>query len=249
MPRVLKSAKDGKIAAKSFYSVGEIGFLLGMACSTVRRLIDQRAIHGLRLPTKRRQRRVTHKNLIAFVRLHPDFGYMLERLNGYDPNVDPEGAEPPLPPAPSEGQPSPWGPERPRSARRGQVPISNYYSAAEVGFLLGRSRRSVLRMLESRVLMGVKVPARGLSPWTWRISHHALVGYVRRNPCYQFALARIKGYSAGGEQDACPARKEPLLAPGSPGYRGHPHQAKRGGFKPGRKPVSCVDRGPSGEGR
>ena len=93
MPQILKSAKDGRILAKEFYTSGDLAFLLGVTHATANRLIDQRAIRGLRLPTKSRCRRVAHQNLIAFVRRNPDFRYMLERLSGYDPSVDfPEGA-------------------------------------------------------------------------------------------------------------------------------------------------------------
>ena len=88
MPQILKSAKDGRILAKEFYTSGDLAFLMGVSHATAIRLIDQREIRGFWLPTKRRQRRITHKNLIAFVRRNPDFRYMLDKLNGYDPRVD-----------------------------------------------------------------------------------------------------------------------------------------------------------------
>ena len=137
MPQILKSAKDGQIAVKEFYTAGDLAFLMGVAHATAIRLIDQREIRGFWLPTKRRQRRITHKNLIAFVRRNPDFRYMLDKLKGYDPRVDfPVGTEPP-PPARPIGSAAPWSPEHPRSAKRGQIPQAEHYSAKEVAFLLG----------------------------------------------------------------------------------------------------------------
>ena len=111
MPQILKSAKDGQIAVKEFYTVGDLAYLMGVAHSTAIRLIDQREIGGFWLPTKRRQRRVTHGALVAFVRRNPDLRYMLDKLKGHDPRVDfPVGAEPP-PPARPIGPAAPWGPE------------------------------------------------------------------------------------------------------------------------------------------
>ena len=137
MPQILKSARNGQIAVKEFYSTGEIAYLAVISHSTAARLIDSGEIRGLWLPTKRRQRRITHGALIAFVRTHPDFRYMLERLNGYDPRGDfPEGTEPP-PHARQTGPAAPWSTEHPRSARRGQIPQAAHYSAKEVAFLLG----------------------------------------------------------------------------------------------------------------
>ena len=166
MPQILKSAKDGQIAVKEFYTTGDLAFLMGVSRATAIRLIDQREIRGLRLPTKRRQRRITHNALIAFVRRNPDFRYMLDRLNGYDPRVDFPESDEPLPPARPIGRPAaPWGPEHPRSARRGQIPQAEYYSAKEVAFLLGLARRTVIAKLDAGVIPGIKVPATGLTTW------------------------------------------------------------------------------------
>ena len=122
MPQILKSSKDGQIPVKEFYTAGDLAFLMGVAHATAIRLIDQREIRGFWLPTKRRQRRVTHKALIAFVQRHPDFRYMLDKLNGYDPRVDfPVGTEPP-PPARPIGPAAPLGPEHPRSANAARSP-------------------------------------------------------------------------------------------------------------------------------
>ena len=244
MPQILKSAKDGQIAVKEFYTVGDLAFLMGVAHATAVRLIDQREIRGLRLPTKRRQRRITHGALIAFVRTHPDFRYMLDKLNGYDPRVDfPEGALP-LPPARPIGSAAPWGPEHPRSAKRGQIPRADAYTAKEVGFVIGVSRRTVIAKLAAKILPGIKVPCTRsrLTTWKWKVLHGPLVAFLRRNQRYSFALGRIQGCEsesaalgnrAGAAQGS--SRKEPLVTPGSPGWRGHPGQTRRGGFKRGPK--------------
>ena len=176
MPQILKSAKDGQIAVKEFYTVGDLAFLMGVAHATAIRLIDQGEIRGFWLPTKRRQRRITHKALVVFVRRNPDLRYMLDKLNGYDPRVDfPVGTEPP-PPARPIGPAAPWSPEHPRSAKRGQIPQAEHYSAKEVAFLLGLARRTVIAKLAAQVIPGVKVPATRLgltTTWKWRIMHGA----------------------------------------------------------------------------
>lgn len=232
MPQILKSSKDGQIPVKEFFTAGDLAFLMGVAHATAIRLIDQREIRGFWLPTKRRQRRVTHKALIAFVQRHPDFRYMLDKLNGYDPRVDfPVGTEPP-PPARPIGPAAPWGPEHPRSAKRGQIPQAAYYSAKEVAFLLGLARRTVIAKLDAKVIPGLKVRATGLTTWKWRIMHGALVAYVRRNPGYSYAMDRIQGCESSSDFSS---RKEPLVAPGAPGWRGRPHQTRRSGFKCGPK--------------
>jgi len=236
MPQILKSAKGGQIAVKEFYTVGDLAYLMGVAHSTAIRLIDQREIFGFWLPTKSRQRRITHKALVVFVRRHPDFRYMLDKLKGYDPRVHfPVGTEPP-PPARPIGAAAPWNPERPRSAKRGQIPQAAYYSAKEVAFVLGLARRTVIAKLDAKVIPGLKVPATrsGLTTtWKWRIMHGALVAFVRRNPRYSYAMDRIRGCEASSSD--CSSRKEPLVVPGAPGWRGRPHQTRRGGFKRGPK--------------
>ena len=245
MPQILKSAKNGQIAVKDFYTAGDIAFLMGVAHATAIRFIDHGEIRGIWLPTRSRPRRITHGALIAFVRRHPDFRYMLERLNGYDPRVDfPVGTEPPPPHVPI-GPAAPWSPEHPRSARRGQIPQAAYYSAKEVAFVLGLARRTVIAKLDAKVIPGLKVPATrsGLTTtWKWRIMHGALVAFVRRNPRYWYAMDRIQGCESSSDAGASRAaeanfssRKEPLVAPGAPGWRGRPHQTRRGGFKRGPK--------------
>ena len=227
MPQILRTARDGRIAVKEFYTVGDLAFLMGVAHATASRLIDQGEIRGLWLPTKRRQRRIAHKNLLAFVRRHPDFRYMLDKLNGYDPRVDlPGGTEPP-PPTRKIGSAPPWSPEYPRSAKCGQIPQAAHYSAKEVAFLLGLARRTVIAKLDARVIPGLKVPATGLTTWKWRIMHGALVAFVRRNPGYSYAMDRIQGCESSSDAGASRAgeanfssRKEPLVAPGAPGWRG-----------------------------
>ena len=160
MPQILKSAKDGQIAVKEFYTAGDIAFLMGVAHATAIRLIDQREIRGFWLPTKRRQRRITHKNLIAYVRRNPDLRYMLDKLNGYDPRVDfPVDTEPP-PPARKIGPAAPWGPEHPRTAKRGQIPQAEYYSAKEVAFLLGLAHGLSSRSWTQRSFRASRSPPR-----------------------------------------------------------------------------------------
>ena len=62
--------------------------------------------------------------------------------------------------------------------------------------------------------------------------HGAFVAFVRRNPRYSYSLDRIQGCESSSDFFS---RKEPLVAPGDPGWRGRPHQTLRGGFKRGPK--------------
>ena len=236
MPQILKSAKDGQIAVKEFYTAGDLAFLMGVAHATAIRLIDQREIRGLRLPTKRRQRRITHNALIAFVRRHPDFRYMLDKLNGYDPRVDfPVGTEPPPPPTRKIGSAAPWSPEHPRSAKRGQIPQAAHYSAKEVAFLLGLARRTVIAKLAARVIPGVKVPATGLTTWKWRIMHGALVAFVRRNPRYSYAMDRIQGCESSSDSGQPSRRSQFLLPEGAPRRPRRPRMARAPAPDPQRR--------------
>ena len=216
MPQILKSARDGQIAVKEFYTAGDLAFLMGVAHATAIRLIDQREIRGLRLPTKRRPRRITHNALIAFVRRNSDFRYVLDKLNGYDPRVDfPVGTEPP-PPARPIGSAAPWSPEHPRSAKRGQIPQAAHYSAKEVAFLLGLARRTVIAKLHAGVIPGIKVPATRLgltTTWKWRIMHGAFVAFVGRNPRYSYAMDRIQGCESSSDAGAAEQAK-PISPPG-----------------------------------
>ena len=97
--------------------------------------------------------------MIAFVRRNPDFRYVLDKLNGYDPRVHfPGGTEPPPPPTRKIGSAAPWSPEHPRSAKRGQIPQAEHYSAKEVAFLLGLARRTVIAKLAAQRHSGDQGP-------------------------------------------------------------------------------------------
>ena len=234
MPQILKAARNGQIKVKSHYTTGDIAHMMGIAHSTASRIIDSGEIRSIRLLTRNRPRRITHAALINFVRRNPSFKYMLERLSGYDPGGDfPVGTEPP---PPARQQSPPWSPETPRSAYRGQIPQAAYYSAKEVAFLLGLTRRTVITKLDAKVIPGIKVPATrpGLTTtWKWRITHKALIAFIGQNPRYSYALDRIQGCEASSSD--CSSRKEPLVAPGAPGWCGRPNQTRRGGFKRGPK--------------
>jgi excisionase family DNA binding protein len=202
MPQILKSAPNGRIRAAQFYSVGQVAVLMGTAHSTVLRLIDQGQLSAFRMLTQRRDRRITHNALVALVRKNPVVMYMLEYLDGYDRAADfPTGAEPP----PSPVCPVRYAPRsghRPRSAFRGKIPKAASYSTAEIAFVLGRSRRSINSMLEARILVGMQVPSKGLTPWVWRVLHGSLVSFLRQRPEFAFASGRIRGFESGSDLPA-----------------------------------------------
>ena len=212
MPQILRTAKDGRIAVKEFYTVGDLAFLMGVAHATASRLIDQGEIRGFWLPTKRRQRRIAHKNLLAFVRRHPDFRYMLDKLNGYDPRVDfPGGTEATA--AHTQDRLCP-------SLEPGVPAVGKARSDPPGGTLLSEGSRLSPRARATdrhrevgrRVIPGLKVPATGLTTWKWRIMHGALVAFVRRNPGYSYAMDRIQGCESSS--DAAPAEQaKPILLP------------------------------------
>jgi excisionase family DNA binding protein len=243
MPQTLKKAPDGRIQAASFYRVGEIAVLMGVAHNTIIRLIDQRELRGFWMPGKRRDRRVGHGALIAFVQRNPAFGYMLDKLDGYDASKGfPEELEPPRTPR-QISYVLPPSPELPRSARYGKIPQAANYSTGEIAFVLGLARRTVITKVETGLIPGIKVPATGparaVTTWMWRITHGELITFLRKNPRYNYALDRIRGCESGSKvppQDGVAGpRKEPLIAPGDRGWRGRPHQTRRGGFKRGPK--------------
>jgi hypothetical protein len=165
---------------------------MGVSQSTAIRLIDQGEISGFFMPGKRRARRVMHNLMIMFVRKNPEFRYMLDRLDGYDPGVDfPISSEqPPSPACPVRCAP-PRSSHRPRSVAHGKIPMAPTYSASEVGFVLGLSRRSVISKLNRGILRGIQVPASGLTSWTWRIPSGWLAKFLRDNPAYSFGWNRL----------------------------------------------------------
>jgi hypothetical protein len=238
MPQTLKSAPDGRIRAAKFYRTGEIAVLMGVAHTTAIRLIDQGELRGFWVPAKRKYRRVSHQTLIMFVRRNPAFSYILDKLDGYDPVDFSEGAEPPPSPVCPVRYAPPRSSHRPRSLVRGKVPKAATYSASEIGFILGLSRRTVISKLDAGIIRGIRLPSTGLTSWKWRVPHGALLAFIHQNSRYGYALDRIGGESSKevpspvGEPTT---RKEPLVPPGAPGWNGRPHQTRRGGFKKGPK--------------
>ena len=121
MPQILKSAKNGMIEVKYHYTTGDIAHLMGVAHATAARMIDQGEIRGIWLPTKRRQRRITHGALSPSCGSTPisstcssDSTAMI--LVSISPRAEPS------PPARPIGPAAPWGPEHPRSAKAVRSP-------------------------------------------------------------------------------------------------------------------------------
>jgi excisionase family DNA binding protein len=174
------------------YSTGEVATLLGTSQSTAIRLIDQHEISGFFMPGKRRDRRVTHGALIAFVRRNPGFRFALQNLSGYHAGDDfPESDEPLPTPAHPVRAAHPRSAHKPRSAKGGMIPEAASYSASEVGFVLGLSRRSVISKLDRGILRGIQLPATGLTSWTWRIPRGWLEKFLRDNPAYSYGWNRL----------------------------------------------------------
>ena len=214
MPQILKSAKGGKIAVKEFYTAGDLAFLMGVAHATAVRLIDRREIAGFWLPTKRRQRRITHNALIAFVRRNPGLRYMLERLKGYDPARRFSRGHRATTARTQDRPYRSMGARAPADGKRGQIPQAEYYSAKEVAFLFGLTRRTIITKLDAKVIPGIKVRATGLTTWKWRITHKALIAFIGQNPRYSYALDRIQGCLRPAAVIAPPGRS--LLSPRVP---------------------------------
>jgi excisionase family DNA binding protein len=237
MPPVLKRARDGRVKTARFYSTGEVAVLLGISCSTTKMWIDQRVIPGFRIPGARSDRRVMHGSLTSFIKTHPQFKYALDRLIGYDQAQDfPEGTEPTPPPMLAK-VPAPRSTERPRGVRHGRIPFRSHYALREVAYACGVCRRTVWKWVRARELLAIRAPATGPCTWRFLVPRPVLLAFIDRHPSYSFALSRIEGC-----QSAVPdfdpdvrSRKEPLIPPGAPEWRGHPHQTRRGGFKKGPK--------------
>jgi hypothetical protein len=207
MPQTLKRAPDGRVKLARSYTAGQIAVLLGVGHSTVVRLIDQAVIHGFWVPGKRRDRRVLHEAFLGFVRRNPGFRYALDKLDGFDTTIDFRESDelPPAPACPVRSAP-PRSAHKPRSVFRGQIPMALTFSASEVGFLLGLSRRSVISMLDRGILRGFRVPASGLTTgrfaratFTWRVPIGWLAKFLRENPAYSYAWNRIRGCELNGD--------------------------------------------------
>jgi excisionase family DNA binding protein len=182
------------------YSTGELATLMGTSRSTVIRLIDQGEISGFFMPGKRRDRRVIHNSMIMFVRKNPAFRYMLDKLDRYDQSVDfPEGLEPPPALAVPVRFAPPRSAHRPRSAKRGKIQKMCTYSASEVAFVLGLARRTVIAKLEAGIIQGIRVPATGLTSWSWRVPHGFLAKFLLEHEAYSYGWNRIRGCELSGE--------------------------------------------------
>jgi hypothetical protein len=191
-PHAPLSAPNGKIPQLDSYSVGQLALILGVAGTTVRGMIDSGLLSGYWLPGRRQRRRVRHEALVRFVIIHPRFRHILERLD-CEPIEFPQATEP----APTaQAFVPPRSPERPRRARYGKIPASPFYTLQECGFLLGLSRRTVLDWVRAKKLGGIHRPSpphtRRIHPWSWGVSHQSLIHFIRGNPHYKFALARIE---------------------------------------------------------
>jgi len=92
MPKKLKRTAEGCIPVASQYTCGQIAFLMQVAHRTAAKMIDQGVIQGYRMMSGRtpmmRERRVLHAALVDFVAKNPDYRFMLDRLEDYDPVVD-----------------------------------------------------------------------------------------------------------------------------------------------------------------
>jgi hypothetical protein len=237
MPRTLKGAPGGRLKLARSYTAGQVAVLLGVAHATAIRLIDQGEIKGFWVPGRRRDRRVLHEAVLGFVRRNPGFRYALERIIGYDPAGDfPGGTEPARPPTTTKLPAPPRSPERPRSVQRGKIPSRSHYPLKEVAYALGLSRRTVWAKVRARELFAMKASSTGPSPWRFLVPRSILLTFIARNPSYSFALGRIEGCEPWTDDDPdVRSRKEPLIPPGAPGWKGPPRGARRGGFKRGPK--------------
>jgi hypothetical protein len=186
------STPDARVRVSTLYTAGQLSRILGVARSTANKLIDERVIHGFRLPGQRPDRRVTHGSLLMFIKTYPQFRYALEMLVGCDPADLAEVTEPAPPPTRAK-PPAPRSPERPRGVRRGRIPQAQHYSLKQVGFLLGIHRRTAWSRVKSGILPAFRAPTSGPAPWRWVVLHAALLRFIARHPSYSFALSRIEG--------------------------------------------------------
>lgn len=73
-----------QIPRRVSYSTTTVALLLGVCEHTAAKLIDNRIIQGFRLPTKRRDRRVSHEALCNYVCAHYELGIDLAAVFGPD---------------------------------------------------------------------------------------------------------------------------------------------------------------------
>jgi hypothetical protein len=184
---------DIRIPATPFFSTGQLSRILGLSHSTTCAWIDRGIIQGYRLPTRRRDRRVTRAAVIAFARRHPGFQYILRRISGIDAIDDfAEANEPPPPPALPVRSAPPRSPERPRSVRFGRVPSRSHYPLREVAYACGVCRRTVWKWVRARELLAIRAPSTGPCSWRWLVSCPVLLAFIDRHH-FRFAMSRIEG--------------------------------------------------------
>jgi hypothetical protein len=178
MRQILKMAADDGIPTARFFSTGQVAQALGVGRGVAIRLIDRRQICGFRLPGVRRDRRVTDQALADYLRRF-------------------RGAEPPVPPACPVRCAFPQSAHRPRTVKGGKITNKCTYSASEIAFVLGLARRTVIGKLEAGIIQAIRVPATGLTAWTWRIPHGCLEKFLRDNPAYSYGWDRIRDFESG----------------------------------------------------
>jgi excisionase family DNA binding protein len=79
-----------------------------------------------------------------------------------------------------------------RTRRPTLIARADHYATGEIATLLGVTQRTIARWVDQKLIRGFKLPNRR----TRRILHLSFVNFVRKNPEYAYALAKIKGLTS-----------------------------------------------------
>lgn len=77
---------NGKIPVRESYGTGEVAWLFGVSATAMRKWLDAKTIPSYRLPAALKHRdgnrRVHHNSLLKYVEDHPEYEWILEKLDG-----------------------------------------------------------------------------------------------------------------------------------------------------------------------
>jgi hypothetical protein len=97
-----------------------------------------------------------------------------------------------------------------KSAPDGKVRMGRFYTVGQVAVLLELAHSSVIRVINRGELAAFRFPTQRRDR---RVSHGSLIGFVRRNPAFRFALDRLIGFDPTVD---FPMTTDPPLSPVRP---------------------------------
>jgi hypothetical protein len=85
-------------------------------------------------------------------------------------------------------------PQTLKSAPDGRIRAAKFYTVGQIAVLMGVAHTTAIRLIDQKVINGFWVPAKRRYR---RVSHRALITFVRRNSAFMYILDNIDGYDPG----------------------------------------------------